>query len=198
MINGRTAVEDRYEELATKFKELAKEASERPPEALAGDFVFLTTAGPVRLADCFEGKRDLIVIHNMGTCCSCCTMWADGFNGVQAHLRDRAGLVLVSPDKPEVVEDFARRRGWRFPVVSGRESGFTEALDLGTSTDPYPGFSTLHLNDHGQIERISSECFGDFDLYSPVWHMLGRLKGGIGDWQPKFQYGEEEGSCCGK
>ncbi len=34
----------------------------------------------VKLSQLFGDKEDLIVIHNMGTDCSYCTMWADGFN----------------------------------------------------------------------------------------------------------------------
>jgi predicted dithiol-disulfide oxidoreductase (DUF899 family) len=46
------------------------------------DYVFEGWSGPVRLSELFAGKRDLFVIHNMGTSCRYCTMWADGFNGV--------------------------------------------------------------------------------------------------------------------
>ena len=42
------------------------------------DYTFASTKGPVRLSQLFGGKRDLIVIHNMGTHCPNCTLWADG------------------------------------------------------------------------------------------------------------------------
>ena len=38
------------------------------------------------------------------------------------------------------------------------------------------------------FEWVSAECFGDFDLFSPVWHMIGRLKHGVGDWEPEITY----------
>lgn len=184
--------EKRYEELSKQFKALAAERRQSEPVILVSDFTFRTVGGSIRLRDCFEGKRDLIVIHNMGVCCSWCTMWADAFNGVQAHLRDRAGLILLSPDEPRVVEDFAKSRGWTLPVASGKGSGFTSALDFGSDDEPWPGISTFYLNDQDQIEWVSAECFGDFDLFSPVWHMLGRLKHGVGDWEPKNDYPSQQ------
>ncbi|TVS08776.1 MAG: DUF899 domain-containing protein, partial [Phycisphaerales bacterium] len=44
-----------------------------------GEYAFTTSDGEVSLADLFAGKRDLLIIHNMGKRCSYCTMWADGF-----------------------------------------------------------------------------------------------------------------------
>lgn len=184
----RNQADNRYEELSKQLKRLAEERRQSEPVMLSQDYTFTTAAGSVQLSAGFEGKRDLILIHNMGVCCSWCTMWADAFNGVQAHLRDRAGLLLVSPDRPEVVQDFARGRGWQFPVASAKGSGFHDALDFGTDDEPWPGFSTFYKTDNGQIEWISAECFGDFDLFSPVWHMIGRLKDGVGDWEPKITY----------
>ena len=86
-------------------------------------------SGPVRLSELFAGKRDLFVIHNMGTTCRYCTMWADGFNGVYEHLADRAAFVLATPNTPDVQKQFAKSRGWRFPMVSHAGNSF--AKDLG-------------------------------------------------------------------
>jgi predicted dithiol-disulfide oxidoreductase (DUF899 family) len=77
------------------------------PEAVA-DYVFSTPSGPVRLSELFGDKNELFVIHNMGKACAYCTLWADGFNGVQHHLRDRAAFVVSSPDSPQAQQEFAR------------------------------------------------------------------------------------------
>jgi Bacterial protein of unknown function (DUF899) len=75
------------------------------------DYEFASPKGAVLLSALFGGKDTLFVIHNMGTSCAHCTMWADGFNGVFEHLRDRAGFVVSSPDTPERQQSFARRPG---------------------------------------------------------------------------------------
>ena len=96
---------------------------------LVADYTLQGWNGPVRLSDLFGEKRDLFVIHNMGTSCRYCTLWADGFNGVYEHLADRAAFVLATPNTPQVQQQFARSRGWRFPMVSHQDSSF--AKDLG-------------------------------------------------------------------
>src|SRR6185312_1664653 len=85
------------------------------------------------LSDLFGDKQDLIVIHNMGKRCVYCTMWADEINGVRQHLEDRAALVLVSPDSPEVQQEFARSRGWNFQMYSDKTKEFT--TDMGFAYD---------------------------------------------------------------
>ncbi|NNC88105.1 MAG: DUF899 family protein [Akkermansiaceae bacterium] len=178
------AFEDR---LVAESRRLAEMHRQGDPEPV-GDCALHRTAGPVKLSDCFEGKRDLIVIHNMGTGCSYCTMWADGINGLQHHLRDRAGLVLVSPDPPEVLEKFAAGRGWRFPLASAH--GTTFIADMGFEADgsALPGVSTFFRNDDGSLVRVASEQFGPFDLFCPTWHFLARLRDGVDGWTPKFAY----------
>ena len=64
----------RYEELSEKFKQLAQECREKDPFILSRDYTFQTVKGGISLSSCFEGKDDLIVIHNMGIACSWCTM----------------------------------------------------------------------------------------------------------------------------
>ncbi len=64
----------------------------------------------------------------MGKGCSHCTMCADGFNGVNHHLADKASFVVASPDVPDVQENFATERKWRFSMISVKGSSFTENL----------------------------------------------------------------------
>lgn len=80
----------------------------------------------------FGKKKDLIPIHNMGTTCAYCTMWADGFNGVHKHLENRAGFVVVSNDKPEMQKRFADSREWKFKMVSAANNSFTKDMGMGT------------------------------------------------------------------
>src|SRR5262249_27031844 len=65
------------------------------------DYELQSADGAVKLSQLFGGKDTLFVVHNMGASCPNCTMWADGFNGVFDHLRDRAAFVVASPDTPE-------------------------------------------------------------------------------------------------
>jgi len=65
------------------------------------------------LAGLFGRKDDLVVIHNMGSSCPYCTLWADGFNGLYDHLANRAAFALSSPDAPAAQKRFAEGpRDW--------------------------------------------------------------------------------------
>jgi predicted dithiol-disulfide oxidoreductase (DUF899 family) len=160
------------------------------------DYEFAGRDGPVRLSQLFGDKDDLFVIHNMGTGCSYCTMWADGFNGVYEHLADRAGFVLTSPNPPAQQKPFAASRGWRFPMVS--HQGTTFAADMGylkPGGDPfadtlggwYPGLSVFQRRGES-IVRVSDTELGPGDDFCLVWHMLSLLPQGPSGWEPKFRY----------
>ena len=82
------------------------------------DYAFESIDGKTNLSELFQDKEDLIVIHNMGKHCAYCTMWADGFNGVLPHIRNRTSFVVISPDKGAVERSkaFAQHFGENVPV----------------------------------------------------------------------------------
>jgi predicted dithiol-disulfide oxidoreductase (DUF899 family) len=187
---------------STRLAELQRSQTPRP----IPDYELHTADEPVKLSEFFFESDSLIVVHNMGSSCPYCTMWADGFAGLSAHLQDRAGFLLVSPDTPEVLETFANDRGWLFPVASDTDGAFTTAMGMKPDGHCAPGFSTFWKDkESGQVHHIASEELGPMDLYNPAWHMISRLKDGINDWEPQFRYAfeeahEHEGDCshgCG-
>ena len=159
---------------------------------IVSDYTLIGPNGEVRLSELFGEHTDLIIIHNMGSSCPYCTLWADGFNGMLHHFENRGAFVVVSPDAPDVQKKFADSRGWRFRMISNGDSGFTEAMGYMREHEgkmgPWPGFSTFHRDGSGTIHRVAHASFGPGDPYCGLWHMLGLLKDGAGDWQPKFAY----------
>ena len=166
------------------------------PEAVT-DYVFAGWNGPVRLSELFYCQTRLpSEIHNMGTGCPACTMWADGFNGVYDHLADRAGFVVSSPNAVEVQKPFAAGRGWRFPMVS--HAGTTFAKDMGycrLGADPvadqmggwYPGVSAFQKQGD-RIVRVSDAELGEDDDFCAVWRLFDLLPEHAAGWVPKFRY----------
>lgn len=187
--------------LREKEQDLARLRRAAPPE-LVGDFIL--SAGEnqvVALSRLFGEHDDLIVIHNMGSRCPYCTLWADGFNGVVEHLENRAAFVVVSPDPPDVQADFAASRGWRFCMVSDGDSGFTQAMGFTLEhegrTYYKPGASTFRRQPDGAVARIAQVQFGPGDVYCAPWHLFELLDGGVGAWEPRFTYETPvEGGCC--
>lgn len=149
--------------------------------------------GPVRLSQLFGDKQDLFVIHNMGTGCSYCTMWADGFNGVYDHLADRAAFVVSSPDPTRTQKQFAKSRGWRFPMVSheggafARDMGYGRPKANGEGMSWAPGVSVFQKRGD-TIVRVSDTELGPHDDFCSVWHFLDMLPKGADGWSPKFRY----------
>jgi predicted dithiol-disulfide oxidoreductase (DUF899 family) len=152
------------------------------------DYVFTGQDGPVTLSQLFGDKADLFVIHNMGTGCSYCTMWADGFNGVYEHLADRAAFVVSSPNSPEVQKAFAEDRGWRFPMVSHQGTSFAEDMGYRTPKGWWPGVSAFKRSADGGVARVSNAQLGPGDDFCSVWHFLDMLPEGAAGWSPKFSY----------
>ena len=157
------------------------------PQEVA-DYELTNAQGVVRLSELFAGKRDLILIHNMGTTCPNCTLWGDGLNGIYRHLADRAAVVVSSPDPPEVQQRFAQSRGWTFPMVS--HQGTTFAADMGYRAESggwLPGMSVFR-RDGKRIVRVSDAGFEPGDDFCTLWHILDLLPGGAGGWAPRFSY----------
>src|SRR5215469_2625897 len=110
--------------------ELSHERRELPWERVEKNYVFQTRDGRETLADLFAGSSQLIVYHFMfapewdGGCKSC-SFWADNFNGIISHLRQRdVTLVAISRAPLEKLEAFRQRLGWTFKWASSAGSDF--------------------------------------------------------------------------
>lgn len=148
-------------------------------ERLVPNYEFVTSTNQqTSLLDLFGDKNELFVIHNMGRGCSYCTMWADGFNGVYHHLAAKAGFVLASPDEPFVQEDFAAERKWQFPMVSVKDSPFTDEMGFMINKQHYPGVSTFRKDEDHNIYLYAQAFFGPGDDYCVPWHLFDLLPSG--------------------
>ncbi|MEU9509140.1 DUF899 domain-containing protein [Micromonospora sp. NPDC048170] len=110
-----------------------------PAVAIEKDYSLTGPTGPVRLADMFEGRRQLIVYHFMFDPewvegCTSCSLLVDNF-GHLAHLH--AGdttLAVVSRAPFSSIASFRTRMGWRFPWYSSHGSDFN--YDFHVTNDP--------------------------------------------------------------
>ena len=157
------------------------------PSETVEDYEFDGAGGSVSLSSLFGDKQSLFVVHNMGTSCNYCMLWADGFNGVSQHLKDRAAFVISSPDSVDIQQAYRSARGWDFQMVSVKNNAF--AADMGfTSADGYmPGVSVFE-RDGDSIVRVGSTMFGPGDDFCAVWHLLDLTQGGADGWQPREKY----------
>ena len=177
------------EEAKRKMLELCRRIG---PERVE-DYELQGREGGVRLSEMFGDKPDLILVHNMGSECPYCTMWADGFNGALRHLQDRAAFVAVSPNSVDVQQSVREKRGWQFEMYSAE--GTTFIKDMGFESDgthynstAMPGVSTFRKNADGSIDRIAKDFFGPGDLYCGVWHLFDLLADGGEEWEARLDY----------
>lgn len=140
----------------------------------------------VTLRELFGERRDLLVIHNMGSSCAYCALWADGINGMLHHLKERTAVVLESPDAPDVQARVAVQRGWKFRMVSSRGTDFKR--DLGFEDESgavLPGVSAFYVEDDGTITRVNRAPFGPGDDFCSVWPLFELLADGPAGWRPR-------------
>jgi predicted dithiol-disulfide oxidoreductase (DUF899 family) len=157
------------------------------PEDVADYSFKRAEGGMARLSELFGDKDTLFVVHNMGTSCPGCTLWADGFNGVYDHLRTRAAFVVSSPDEPEVQRAFAASRGWRFPMISYVGTTFGEDMGYRVEGKARPGVSVFKRR-NGRVLRVADTAFSPHDDFCSVWHFFDLIPEGVDGWRPKISY----------
>ncbi|MGH8650796.1 MAG: DUF899 family protein [Gammaproteobacteria bacterium] len=188
-LEGTKQLSDLRQRIADTRREMRALQATMEPQPV-DDYSFASSRGEVLLSKLFGGKQDLFVIHNMGSTCPYCTLWADGYNGIYHHLADRAAFVVSSPDTPEDQQRFAKSRDWRFPMVSHRGSNFAEDMGYRSANGGWlPGVSVFQRQ-AGRIVRVADSGFSPGDDFCALWHFLGLLPQDIDDWRPRFSYTE--------
>ena len=129
------------EKQATRARDaLAAGRRRQPMMEFSADHAFEGPDGVVKLADLFQGRRQLILYHFWfppdGEPCRGCSMFADQVSPL-AHINARdTSFALVSRAPQPQIERFKRRMGWEIPwyTVIGddfqRARGTTEYFSL--------------------------------------------------------------------
>ena len=103
-------------------------------------YTFEGPAGPVRLADLFDGRSQLIVYHFMlapdaDGVCTGCSFLCDHVDGARQHFEHHdVSFVAVARARFAELEAVRQRMGWRFRWVSSCGSDFN--YDFGVSYTP--------------------------------------------------------------
>lgn len=167
---------------------------------------------PVRLSELFEKpdrgrapegpSQSLILLHFMygkkqEKPCPMCTLWADGYDGVVPHLRQRVSFAVLVAGDPGAFADYARSRGWRnLRIVSAAGSDLKRRLGVEMEDgSQLPGVSVFQrapggglLHTYSASALIAPGQFRGMDLLSPFWNFLDLTPEGRGDFMPKRSY----------
>jgi predicted dithiol-disulfide oxidoreductase (DUF899 family) len=124
--------------------------------------------------------------------CEKCAFWADGYNGLGAHLAARdTRLVAVSRAPIEKLKAAADRMGWTFPWYSSGESDFNydfhvsfhpgdlmegpvryNFVPVQTQMTDFPGVSTFVKEPDGAVFRTYSAFARGLDALNPAYQLL--------------------------
>ena len=132
------------------------------------EYSFDGANGKETLADLFDGRSQLIVYHfmfepNDKAGCPHCSLRADGFNGINLHLKHRdVTMIAVSRAPYEKLAAYRERMGWSFPWVSSGGTDFN--VDYHVSFTPEEtakktAFFNYSRQDPGHSEREGHSVF---------------------------------------
>ena len=139
-LTARKALLRQEKDLTYQREEVARARRQLPRVRVEKDYVFDSTNGPVRLADLFGGRSQLLVYHFMFhpdwvEGCRSCSYLADHFDGTLPHLAARdTSFVAISRARLTHLNAFKRRMGWKFEWVSSHAGDFN--FDYGVSFTP--------------------------------------------------------------
>jgi predicted dithiol-disulfide oxidoreductase (DUF899 family) len=130
---ARRRLLEKEKEFTRQGDELSRQVRELTWEAVTKEYVFDGRDGRERLSDLFAGRSQLVVYHFMfhpddKAGCPHCSLRADGFNGVVAHLNQRdVTMVVVSGLRTASWRN--TRNGW-----AGASSGYLRVARTSIST----------------------------------------------------------------
>lgn len=196
-LTARKALLEQEKAFTRQRDALSKARRALPRVRIEKDYGFDTEHGRQTLGDLFDGSSQLIVYHFMygpdwDAGCKSCSFWADNYNGVGEHLRQRdTRLVAVSRAPLETLLAFRRRMGWRFPWVSSNGSDFNydfdvsfrqKDVDAGTTQYNYrqstfpsseaPGVSCFTREPDGAVYHTYSAYSRGLDIFNTAYNLL--------------------------
>jgi predicted dithiol-disulfide oxidoreductase (DUF899 family) len=196
---ARRRLLDEEKELTRLRDELSRRRRALPWLKVEKDYRFDGPEGQdLALADLFGGRRQLILWHFMFAPdwerpCKSCSFWADGYNGVTAHLEARdTRLVVVSRAPRAKLEATAKRLGWTFPWYSSDDGDFNYDFDVSfrpeftvgegavrynfeaiePRTTDLPGVSAFVKEADGAVYRTYSAYARGLDALNPAYQLL--------------------------
>ena len=138
----------------------------------------------VRLSEMFGEHSQMVLVHNMGFACKYCSLWADGFNGYFHHLESgeygqRAKFLLVSNDRPDQQLAGASQRGWKFDMLSCRDTSLSMdwgyARADGDKLNYSPGMMIVEKNGDGTLRCHQQTGICPGDSLMGLFHIFIRL-----------------------
>jgi predicted dithiol-disulfide oxidoreductase (DUF899 family) len=176
---------------------LSQRRRDLPWEQVDKDYVFEGPGSRENLSQLFDGRHQLAVYHFMlgpdwQEGCKSCSFWADNFNGIDAHLRQRdVSFIAISRAPWPKIQAFKKRMGWTFKWVSSFNSDFNYDYHVSfrleqsasreveynyapsqTTMEELPGISVFYKDDDAKIFHTYSCYARGLDILNGAYHWL--------------------------
>ena len=206
-VEARKRLLAKEKEFTRMREQLSAERRALPWVRIDKDYTYDGPNGRETLAQLFGDRSQLVVYHFMfapewEVGCKNCSFWADNFNGITAHLRQRdVAFAAISRAPLAKLQAFARRLGWTFRWVSSQGTDFNydfevsfqpDALARGDATYNFaklsslrsggsvlhiapsdmPGISVFAKDESGAIFRTYSTYGRGLDMMNTAYHYL--------------------------
>jgi len=196
-VEARKRLLAKEKEFTRLREQLSAERRALPWVRIDKDYTFDGPNGRETLAQLFGDRSQLVVYHFMfapewDVGCKSCSFWADNFNGITAHLRQRdVAFAAISRAPLAKLQAFAQRLGWTFKWVSSHGTDFNydfevsfqpEALARGEATYNFaklqransdmPGISVFAKDESGVVFRTYSTFGRGLDMMNTAYHYL--------------------------
>ncbi len=155
-------------DLTRQRDELSAHRRNQPMVEIEKDYRFVSSGGPIRLIDMFEGRDQLIIYHFMfhpewEEGCSSCTAGTDELSpGFLDHLHVRdTTYAMVSRAPLAKLERWKVKRGWDLPWYSSDGSDFN--YDFGVTIDASRGFDEYNFRTLDEYASMGQESMKTAD-----------------------------------
>ena len=210
-IAERKALLAHEKELTQLRDRIAQERRSLPWVRMDKDYVFDTVDGPRKLAELFQGRRQLLVQHFMfgpgwEQGCKSCSFMADHLDGMAAHLAQRdITLLAVSRAPLAEIQRFRQRMGWQFAWASSNGNDFNRDFHVSFTaedrsdgevyynfhmmafpSEEAPGISVFYKDDAGDVFHTYSTFGRGVEVMMGTYNLI--------DLTPKGR--DEDGLSC--
>jgi predicted dithiol-disulfide oxidoreductase (DUF899 family) len=195
-IEARKKLLIKEKEFTRLREELAQERRELPWEPVTKEYLFEGPAGKETLAQLFDGRSQLIVYHFMfgpdwEAGCPHCSFWADNFNDIIVHLKQRdVTMIAVSRAPYGKLAAYQKRMGWSFKWVSSNGGDFNFDYQASFSPEEIAQKQALYnfaLQNPGVTEREGVSVFLE-DASGRLFHTYSTYARGIDILNTAYHY----------
>jgi predicted dithiol-disulfide oxidoreductase (DUF899 family) len=177
-LKARQQLLAKEKEMTRLQDELSEERRSLPWVKVDKEYAFEGPNGVETLADLFEGRSQLVIYHFMfgpdnDVGCPHCSLRADGFDGINIHLKHRdVTMIAVSRAPYERLAAYRKRMGWGFKWMSSAKSDFNFDFHVSFTAGELAkkeAFFNYALQDPGPSEREGHSVFLK-DKHGDVFH----------------------------